>query len=80
VDTPLTVQAQVETARSLLMQKGNVIKLQITVPHTQANWIALAPYLGGYVDLTLAKLSDEDYQAKINNQKSLDFGDVDDER
>lgn len=67
--------AQVESAKSMLMQKGNVIKLAITIPHTEAHWHAIAPYLGGYVTLDLSSLSKDDFNAKVMGQKDLQFGD-----
>jgi hypothetical protein len=65
--------AQVESAKSMLMQKGNVIKLTITIPHTEAHWHAIAPFLGGYVTMEFAGMSKEDYTAKAQGQKDLQF-------
>lgn len=67
--------AQIESAKSMLMQKGNVIKLAITIPHTEQSWHAIAPYLGGYVTMDLSSMSREDFTAKVEGQKDLQFGD-----
>ncbi len=68
---------QVENARALLMQKGNVIKIAVTIPMTQENWSRLGPFIGGYAGVKFTPLSEPDYQASINNQKGLFEGDGD---
>jgi hypothetical protein len=73
------VLAHVEEVKPLIRQKGDLIKVTMTLPFTTKDWTAFGPLIGESAEVELTKLTKNEAEARANGQGELPIDDEEEE-
>jgi hypothetical protein len=69
------VLAHIEEVKPLIRQKGDLIKVTMTIPFSTESWSDLGPLIGESADVELTKVSKTDAAARNEGQGELPLDD-----